>query len=185
MALTHGFGFAFLLGVAGLVYFLTRGVERRATRSRGLSVDEFGRESGPRPITLAVPSISAALTVFGLVGYFAARFRVSVAAAVAIAGVIGVIAALATAKVVAGWAGYAIQHDQPDERFVLQGHVATVLVADANRTEVEYTANGRKVVAPARCVNGSSLRAGSEVVIERVEEGIVYVEAWSHVEQRL
>jgi hypothetical protein len=185
MDLSAWFGIAFLVGVAGAVYFLSRGVERRTGRKRGLSVDEFGRELGSRPITLAVPSAAAALGTFGLIGYLVTRVEARGITAIVVATMAGAIAAIGTAWIVAGWAGYAVQHDQPDERYVLQGHVARVVAAEPDRTEVEYTANGRRVVAPARSVSAAALRPGNEVVIERVEEGIVYVEAWSHVEQRL
>jgi hypothetical protein len=99
--------------------------------------------------------------------------------------VAAVLATIAVRRAVARWAGYAVEHDRTDERFVLQGHVARVVGVGPDRAEVEYTANGRRVVAPARSVSGALLAVGSEVVIERVDEGIVYVEAWSLVEQRL
>lgn len=186
MNLSPWFGVAFLLGVAGAVYFLTRGAERRATRSRTLPVDEFGREAGPRSITLALPGLSAGVASFGLIGYAVSRFASSNAFwPLGSAAVGGIVVGLLAARLVAGWAGYAARHDTPDERYVLQGHVATVIAASPERAEVEYTSNGRRVVAPARSVSGTPLLNGSEVVIERVEEGIVYVEAWSHVEQRI
>jgi anti-sigma factor RsiW len=186
MNLGPWFGVAFLLGVAGAVYFLTRGAERRATKSRTVLVDEFGREAGPRAITLALPGVSAGLAAFGLIGYLVSRLtRSNVTLSLAAAAVAAVVLGVLAARLVAQWAGYAARNDAPDERYVLQGHVATVIAASPDRAEVEYTANGRRVVAPARSVSGAPLIRGSEVVIERVEEGIVYVEAWSHVEQRI
>jgi hypothetical protein len=186
MSLSLCFGIAFLLGVGGAVYFLSTGAERRSPTPRGFRVDEFGRQSGPIPITVAIPAVAAGLMAFGLIGYGALRAaRWSAIWALGSAAVGGVIAALVAARVIAGWAGYAADHDVPDERFVLQGHVATVVLARGDRAEVEYTSNGRRVVAPARSVGGVPLQEGSEVVIERVDEGIVYVEAWSQVEQRI
>jgi hypothetical protein len=186
MNLSLWFGVAFLLGVAGAVYFLSTGAERRSSTMRGSRVDEFGRQSGPTPITVTTPALAAGLMAFGLIGYGTSRaagWNAIWSLGSAAGG--GVIAALVAARVIASWAGYAADHDAPDERFVLQGHVATVVSARGDRAEVEYTSNGRRVVAPARSVSGVLLQTGSEVVIERVDEGIVYVEAWSHVEQRI
>jgi hypothetical protein len=186
MNLSAWFGVAFLLGVAGAVYFLSRGAERRSLRTRPPRVDEFGRESGPTSISVAVPTLAGGFITFGLIGYVSSRaLGWTAPASLGAATVSAVVAGIAASRVLAGWAGYAAHHDVPDERFVLQGHVAKVVSATDGRAAVEYIANGRTVVAPARSVGETTLHPGSEVVIDRVEEGIVYVEDWSHVEQRI
>lgn len=47
------------------------------------------------------------------------------------------------------------------------------------------TANGQRVVAAAESVDHMPLVVGVDVVIDRLEAGVVYVEPWSRVEQRL
>jgi hypothetical protein len=46
-------------------------------------------------------------------------------------------------------------------------------------------ANGRRVVAPARSLDHAPLVQGEDVVIDRLEDGVVYVESWTRVEERL
>jgi len=41
------------------------------------------------------------------------------------------------------------------------------------------------VTIRARSIDGSGIPSGTEVAIERLEEGVAYVELWSHVEERL
>ena len=41
------------------------------------------------------------------------------------------------------------------------------------------------LTAQARCITGEPVAAGTEVVIEKVEQGMADVEPWSAVEQRI
>jgi hypothetical protein len=43
----------------------------------------------------------------------------------------------------------------------------------------------RKYATPALSLDGTAVAAGTEVVIDRLEEGVAYVEPWVQVEQRL
>jgi hypothetical protein len=38
---------------------------------------------------------------------------------------------------------------------------------------------------PARAIDDQLVRAGTEVVIERIENGVAFVEEWAAVEKRL
>jgi hypothetical protein len=38
---------------------------------------------------------------------------------------------------------------------------------------------------PARAIDDHAVRAGTEVVIERIENGVAFVEEWAEVEKRL
>ena len=79
------------------------------------------------------------------------------------------------------------EHDPDDPRFVLQGHVAVVTVdipPDGAGTIILGDADGRRSLA-ARAIDGQAIGAGLEVCIERVEEGIAFVEPWAMVEARL
>jgi hypothetical protein len=79
------------------------------------------------------------------------------------------------------------EHDPDDPRFVLQGHVAVV------SSDIPTDGEGRIVVGEgdaqrtfgARSIDGQAIDAGLEVCIERVEEGVAFVELWALVEARL
>ncbi len=182
------FAAAFLLGVAAGVYFLARGVERLPKSVESLSVDQFGRLSRAGRLALGAPILAAFLMVFGLVGYVAGRVGLRGSGTlVLVATAAGSLASWLAVRSVTRWARYAATHDGPDERYELQGHVATVVrAADSARdAEVEYVLNGRRVVMPARGESTTPLAVGTEVVIERLEMGVAFVESWTQVEERI
>jgi len=78
-----------------------------------------------------------------------------------------------------------------DERYLLQGQPARVtrVVREEDggelAYEISYVEGGRERFARAQSLDGTPLAVGSEVVIERIEDGYAYVEAWSIVEKRL
>ncbi len=182
------FAISFLLGVAAAVYFLARGVERLPKGTESLSVDQFGRLSKAGRLALGAPILAAFLVVFGLAGYIAGQAGIQGSGTLVLtAGVAGSMASWLAVRAVARWARYAATHDAPDERYELQGHVATVVrAAEGTRdAEVEYYANGRRVVVPARGEGPAPLAVGAEVVIERLEMGVAFVESWTQVEERI
>lgn len=185
---TAGFAAVFLLGIAAAVYVIVRGVERSPRRVSAPTIDDFGRETGVGKLSLRAPVLAACLISAGLIGYVLARFG-SLAPwhaalwGLAAASVAGPIAA----RFVRRWAIRAAIDDAPDPRYSLQGHIAQVIegAPEHELARVEYTANGVRVVAAARSLDESPLVPGAEVVIDRLEDGVVYVEAWAQVEQRL
>ena len=70
---------------------------------------------------------------------------------------------------------------------LIQGHVATVTqgAAATERAQISYVLDGIKTVMPAVSIDDTALVEGTEVVIERIDDGIAYVEAWARVEERL
>ena len=44
---------------------------------------------------------------------------------------------------------------------------------------------GARYTRRALTIDGSSLSSGTDVVIERIEDDLAHVEAWTHVEKRL
>jgi hypothetical protein len=79
------------------------------------------------------------------------------------------------------------EHDVDDERYVLQGQLARVTKPMSGDVEGEVTfrfGNEQRYVR-ARDLDGGSIAADSEVVIERIEGDVAYVEAWQEVEKRL
>ena len=70
---------------------------------------------------------------------------------------------------------------------MLQGHLARVLgaIGPADAGQISYDVDGARYAARAVSIDGQAVPAGTEVVIERIEDGIAYVEPWSAVERRL
>ena len=73
---------------------------------------------------------------------------------------------------------------QADE---IQGQLAVVTqdIAPGSTGEIAYEHLGGQLRTPARALSERALFVGAEVVIDRIENGIAFVEEWSVVEQRL
>lgn len=188
MNATAGFAAAFLLGVATAVYVIARGVERAPRRVPAPVIDAFGRETGVGKLSLRAPILAACLMAAGLVGYLLARFgSLATGRAVLWGLAAAAVAGPVAARFVRQWATRAAVEDVPDPRYSLQGHIAQVIepATEHALARIVYTANGVRVVAAARGVDDTPLLAGAEVVIDRLEDAVVYVESWDQVEQRL
>lgn len=168
----------FIGGLLWAVRIMIRGVERPR--------EEHPR--GERSFRLSPPVLSSLLIVFGLLGYILSRRQVGTAATdVLVSAVVAAVAAVITARLVRDWWKVTPEHETDDERFVLQGHVARVtkaITADVEG-EVAFEIGREQRVFRARGLDHAALAAGSEVVIERIEDEIAYVEAWAEVEKRL
>ena len=151
----------------------------------GIDQSERG---GARVKYLNLPTFAAAATVFGVVGYPLTRYSalstgvivgISIAAAVgAAAGMLGIIA---------GWAVPSATRAVKDPRYELQGHFARVTqaIAEQGAGEIEFEEQGASRRTRAQSLDGRSIEGGAEVVIERVEEGMAYVERWSKIAKQL
>jgi hypothetical protein len=144
--------------------------------------------NGERSFRLSPALAPMFAVVFGAAGYLLTRGgAVGTAGALAIAAVLGILAAFATARLVNTWWKTTPASDVDDERYILQGHIARVtkaIQADVEG-EVEFETGNRRRVLKARSFDSASLSAGMDVVIERVEGDVAYVEAWMEVEKRL
>jgi hypothetical protein len=161
---------SFLGGLLLAVFAMLNGVERRA----GFRVD--------------LPTIAGFAAVFGAVGYLLVRSTtLSALAVLAIAGAAGIAGAVAALVLVAAWAIPGAKAEVVDARYVLQGCLARVTAVREGGTEgtVEYTIDGITRTAQARALDGAHLDVGTDVAIERVEDGITYVEPWARIEARL
>jgi len=182
------FALAFLLGVASGVYVLVRGIECPSDDPNGTQTDEFGCESGHWSIALWSPGLTMFLIVFGPVGYAALRLSISHLAVASLSSVcVGFMASAATVRGLMRWAASAATHERRLEESALQGHIATVTRAEAAGTdaEVAYDIHGRHVTARARNGTATSLAVGSKVAIDRLDGGLLYVEAWTRHEDRI
>jgi hypothetical protein len=51
--------------------------------------------------------------------------------------------------------------------------------------EIAYVVGGKRYATAAQSLDGTPVAVGTDVVIDRVENGVAYVERWVQVEQRL
>jgi len=167
---------AFLGGLALGVYSMLHGAER------------WRRRRSTRPSPVFNPTTVAALaTGFGACGYLLVT-RTSLASLIIL--IVSAATALAVSSgvtlLIAKWAlrnpGITVHDDEE-----INGQVATVsrAIPPDGSGEITYFAWDKRHVLPARTVDGSSVAAGTEVVIELIENGVARVELWSVVEQRL
>ncbi len=168
---------AFIAGLLLAVRIMFFGAERR----RGGSADAL-------PLRRSEPAIAAFLVMFGVAGYLLTRpGRLSPAGGAGAAFVLAMVWAALVTRLAIATARVQPEHDPDDPRFVLQGHVAVVSVAIPADGEgsIAYGESDASRSLPARSIDGQAIEAGSEVCIERVEEGVAFVELWALVEARL
>jgi membrane protein implicated in regulation of membrane protease activity len=162
-----------LLGVAVMLF----GIERRKT-----SVVE----QSEKPIRPSLPLVAAFAIAFGVAGYLFSRFGSSAGALIA-AVAIGSACAIGTRWVVKKSATISLEHDVEDERFVLQGHVARVVssIGPGGEGRIIFDLGDERKTLRARSLDEGLVEEGTEVVIERIEGDLAYVEPWLQVEERL
>lgn len=180
----YAFAASFLVGLLLGVRAMLHGVERPA-KSRA-PLDANGKPG--RRFALNLPTAAGFATAFGLTGYLLARFTgLSVPINLVIATIGGAAGAVGVLVLVAAWAIPAAKAEVTDERYLMQGSLARVIgIADHGASgTVTYVAGGVTYTTRATPLDGTPLEAGSEVVIERIENGVAFVEPWSRVEARL
>jgi membrane protein implicated in regulation of membrane protease activity len=169
---------SFVVGLLLAVRIMIYGVER----------PREDHPAGERSFRLSPAVIVAFTILFGLCGYTLAReTTVGAAAIAAIAAAVGVVAAVTAAHLVRRWWTITPEHDVDDERYVLQGHLARVTktVGADVEGEVSFDIGTERRVVRARSVDTTPIGPGTEVVIERIDGDVAYVEAWAEVEKRL
>jgi len=177
---------ALFVGLASGTVVMWRGVERYDRRAP--KADRFGRELPPGRVGHLVPVGSAGLLGFGTAGYLLTAYSTLPNEGIlAISFAVALFGGFAAFLLVARWVSPAAQQPLEDERFSLQGFPARVVRAIDEREfgEIAYEAGGRSVTVRARSSENSQIPAGTDVAIERLEDGIAYVELWSAVEKRL
>jgi hypothetical protein len=137
---------------------------------------------------LNLPTAGAAAALFGIVGYPLAKYSsLGTAATLAIAGASALAAAFGVVALIAGWAVPSAALHADDPRYALQGHPARVSqsISAAQAGEIFFEHDGARQSVSAVGLDGAAIVAGTEVVIERIEDGIAYVELWSNIEREL
>ncbi|MFN2635515.1 MAG: hypothetical protein ABR585_00605 [Gemmatimonadaceae bacterium] len=167
---------AFIIGLVLAVFTMLNGIERR----RG------GRVRPPSPF-FNLPAVAAFAVGFGAVGYpLASRTTLRAWVAILVGFISGALAVSGMITLLARWAlhGAAAPGAAEDE---IQGQLAVVTrqIGAGDEGQISYEQMGRRVFAKARSSNTHPLTTGTEVVIDRIEEGVAVVEEWASVEQRL
>ena len=133
-------------------------------------------------------SAAAFAFAFGLAGYLFTRFSSwSPLVRIIAATVAGGAAITVQSLLIARWAIPSARADHVDERYLLQGTIGRISreVPQNGEGELQYTLDNVTYTLPAREVTGALLAEDVEVVMDRVEDGVAYVEPWAQVEQRL
>ena len=179
--LTAVFVAALIAGLLLAVRAMLLGVERGRT--------PLGAPTPQTPsVRFSTPVISAFAGAFGASGYLLTRpGRMGAMVGTIVAVVIGTLAGALAVRVVRRAAAFVPEHDPDDPRYVLQGHVATVTspIGPASDGEISYVLEGTRHTVRARGLDGTAAARGTEVVIERIENDVAYVEPWVEVEKRL
>ncbi len=179
---------AFVAGLVLNVYFMIRGVERWRRSDLAARLDAFGRELSLGRVSLRTPVAAAFASAFGLSGYLLHRYTSLETLPVVVVAMLVAAAAVAGAvMLISKWAVPAAKRDVPDERYLLQGQLARVTrgIPFGGEGEITYEIDGKAFVACAQSLDGAPVQASLDVVIDRVENGVAFVEEWSRVEQRL
>lgn len=167
---------AFIGGLVLAVFAMLHGVEHaRRNRSRA-----------PSPF-FNLPAMAAFAIGFGAVGYpLASRTTLPAWGVLLIAIGGGALAISGMITLLARWALRGIR-TAPGEGDEIQGQFAIVSreISLTGTGEISYEKLGRQVHIPARALSNKPVPVGADVVIDRIENGIAFVEEWAVVEQRL
>jgi len=164
-------------GLLLAVFAMLNGVQR-ARRERGRAPSAF----------FNLPAVAAFAVGFGAVGYpLASRTRLPVWAILLIAIGAGALAISGMITLLAQWAFRGISAASPVDEEEIQGHLAIVTrdISVSLPGEISYQYHGRELRSPAQSIDTKALPIGAEVVIDRIEAGVAFVEEWAIVEQRL
>lgn len=152
-------------------------------------VERWRRRDSGRPSALLNPPTVAALAMaFGACGYLlVTRSEIRPLFILAMAGVCGAAALTGMTVFMAKWALRVPDHPVVAEEDEINGQVALVSqdIKPGRPGEIRYVAWGREHILSAQSIDGTQIAAGTEVVIDVLENGVARVELWSAVEQRL
>jgi membrane protein implicated in regulation of membrane protease activity len=168
----------FIAGMLAAVWVMMYGVER----------PRDSHPSGERSFRISPPIVIGFSIAFGAAGTILSRRAFGTTAQqLALAVGLGVVVSVVAARLVSKWWTVTPEHDIDDERYVLQGHLARVTkpIREGVEGEVTFDIGADHRVLRARSFDDGALAAGTEVVIERIEDDVAYVEAWMEVEKRL
>ena len=166
---------SFVIGLGLAVYSMLHGVES----------SKSGHTKRPSAFFNA-PSFSTFTIVIGAVGYLlVTRTKVGLIPILAIGIGASFIATTTAVVLLARWA---LPHSgDENEADSLQGLIGRVTrsISASSPGEIAFLSNGAKRTIAAQGIEESEIPRDTEVVIDRIQNGIARVELWSTVEQRL
>ena len=160
-----------ILGVVSMI----RGIDRDERRRRAISF-------------FNLPMVGSLAVALGITGYLLTRYSSLSAPIVAlIAAIAGLAGASGTIALIAGWAVPSAAREVEDERYLLQGHIGQVTrsIAAHGAGEISYDHGGQRHAIAARSLDGTAIPSGTDIAIERVENGVAFVELWANIEKQL
>jgi hypothetical protein len=170
---------AFIGGLVLAVFTMLHGVEhtrRKRNRSRA-----------PSPF-FNLPAIAAFAVGFGAVGYpLASRTILPAWGIILIAIGGGALAITGMITLLAQWALRGLSGPLPAEDHEIQGQLAVVTsdITPVRDGEISYEHLGTRELVRARSLGATAILSGSDVVIDRIENEVAFVEEWAVVEKRL
>jgi membrane protein implicated in regulation of membrane protease activity len=164
------------IGVLAGVRVMLYGVERKRPT-----------EATPRSFSVTPALVTVFCLTAGIAGYILLRLGTTSAVTAIAAAAVGLLSSALSAAAVNRWWLVVPEHDVDDERYVLQGSLAQVVsdIAERGVGQVTLRSDSNQQPMPARGVDDQAVRTGTEVVIERIENGVAFVEEWESVEKRL
>jgi len=135
-----------------------------------------------------LPAVAAFAIGFGAAGYpLASRTVLPAWGILLIAVAAGALAISGMITLLAQWAFRGISATSVHDEEEIQGRLAVVTrdIAAPASGEISYENHGKEVRVPARGLGTKPLVAGADVVIDRIENGVAFVEEWAVVERRL
>jgi hypothetical protein len=135
-----------------------------------------------------LPAVAAFAIGFGAAGYpLATRTRLPAWGTVLIAVGAGALAISGMITLLAQWAFRGVSAASAGDEEEIQGQLAVVTrdITVTTPGEISYSSLGREMKVPARGLSTKALAIGADVVIDRIEDGVAFVEEWAVVEQRL
>jgi hypothetical protein len=164
----------FITGLLLAVFAMLNGIRRNQSRAPSAFFN--------------LPAVAAFAIGFGAAGYpLASRTQLPVWGILLIATAVGALAISGMITLLARWAFRGIPAASAAEDQEIQGQLAIVTrdVTVSTPGEISYEHLGRKVKIAARPISTKALPVGADVVIDRIEDGVAFVEEWAVVEQRL
>jgi membrane protein implicated in regulation of membrane protease activity len=159
-----------------------------AVRLMFFGAERRGPTAGAMPLRRSEPALVAFLGMFGVAGYLLTRNgAMAPLAGTLLAAAIALAWAALVTRVAIATARIKPEHDPDDPRYRLQGHVG-VVTADIpidGEGMIRCEDHGAEITLRARDISNTAIAAGEEICIERVEDGVAFVEPWRLVEQRL
>ena len=169
----------FIGGLVLAVFAMLHGVEhtrRKRNRSRV-----------PSPF-FNLPAVAAFAVGFGAVGYpLASRTILPAWGIILIAIGGGALAITGMITLLARWALRGLSAPLRADDHEIQGQLAVVTsdITPVRDGEISYELLDRRELVRARSLGTAVIPCGSDVVIDRIENGVAFVEEWTVVEQRL